>query len=69
MKLFFVSYCGYQTDVKIVAHLKGLLITAESEIALLGILGMVLMSLINDGALVESWIFLYNVISIDLWDG
>lgn len=66
--LFFISYCGYQIDVKIVAHLKGLLITAESEIALLGILGMVLMSLINDDALVESWIFLYNVISIDLWD-
>ena len=66
---FFVSYCRYQTDVKIVAHLIGLLVTAESEIALLGILGMVLMSPINDGALIESWIFLYNVISIDLWDG
>jgi hypothetical protein len=63
-----INNLGHHLNVKVVAHVKGLFESTESEIALLGKLGMVLMSGTTYGSIVETWILFHNVFSIDLWN-
>ena len=64
-----INNLGNYWEVKVVAHLIGLLKTAESEVALLGKLWIVLMSGTAYDSIVELRILFHNVFSIDLWNG